>query len=98
MDRFGRLYSIVPAFTVMAIGLVLLGLADGATGVAVGVLIGGGNGLTSEPCSPGADLAPEEEDYLAGFNLVTNLRLRRPSGGQPVAGSPATIDRCARRS
>ena len=79
MDRFGRLYSIVPAFTVMAIGLVLLGLADSATGVAIAsVLIGGGNGLTSGAVlTLGADLAPEGEEgpYLAGFNLVTNLGL-----------------------
>ena len=47
MDRFGRLYSIVPAFTVMAIGLVMLGLADDATDVAIAsVLIGAGNGVT----------------------------------------------------
>ena len=79
MDRFGRLYSIVPAFTVMAIGLVLLGLADDATDVAIAsVLIGGGNGLTSGAVlTLGADLAPpgEQGPYLAGFNLVTNVGL-----------------------
>ncbi|MEM8706755.1 MAG: MFS transporter [Actinomycetota bacterium] len=79
MDRFGRLYSIVPAFTVMAIGLVLLGLADTATDVAVAsVLIGVGNGVTSGAVlTLGADLAPhgEEGPYLAGFTLVSNLGL-----------------------
>ena len=79
MDRFGRLYSIVPAFTVMAIGMVLLGLADNATDVAIAsVLIGLGNGATSGAVlTLGADLAPEGEQgpYLAGFNLVSNLGL-----------------------
>ena len=79
MDRFGRLYSIVPAFTVMAIGMVLLGLADTATDVAIAsVLIGLGNGATSGAVlTLGADLAPDGEQgpYLAGFNLVSNLGL-----------------------
>ncbi len=79
MDRFGRLYSIVPAFTLMAIGMVLLGLADNATDVALAsVLIGLGNGATSGAVlTLGADLAPEGEQgpYLAGFNLVSNLGL-----------------------
>lgn len=77
MDRLGRLYAIVPAFTVMAIGMVMLGLADTATDVAVAsVLIGAGNGVTSGAMlTLGADLAPAEEQgpYLAGFNLVTNF-------------------------
>ena len=79
MDRFGRLYSIVPAFTVMAIGLVMLGLADDATDVAIAsVLIGAGNGVTSGAVlTLGADLAPEGEEgpYFAGFTLVSNLGL-----------------------
>ena len=79
MDRFGRLYAIIPAFTVMAIGLVVLGLADTATEVAVAsVLIGAGNGVTSGAVlTLGADLAPkgEEGPFLAGFVLVSNLGL-----------------------
>lgn len=79
MDRFGRLYSIVPAFSVMALGMVLLGLASTATHVALAsVLIGLGNGATSGAVlTLGADLAPEGEQgpYLAGFNLVSNLGL-----------------------
>ena len=77
MDRFGRLYAIIPAFTVMAAGLVLLGLAGDATDVAIAsVLIGAGNGVTSGAVlTLGADLAPkgEEGPYLAGFTLVSNL-------------------------
>ena len=79
MDRFGRLSSIVPAFTVMAIGMVFLGLADSTVDVAfASVLIGLGNGATSGAVMTlGADLAPEGEQgpYLAGFNLVSNLGL-----------------------
>ncbi|MEM9466679.1 MAG: MFS transporter [Actinomycetota bacterium] len=79
MDRFGRLYAIIPAFSVMAVGLVLLGLADGAGDVAVAsILIGAGNGVTSGAVlTLGADLAPmgEEGPYLAGFTLVSNLGL-----------------------
>ena len=78
MDRFGRLYSIVPAFTVMAIGLVMLGLADDATDVAIAsVLIGAGNWSPRCGLTLGADLAPEGEEglYLAGFTLVSNLGL-----------------------
>ncbi|MEO0495241.1 MAG: MFS transporter [Actinomycetota bacterium] len=79
MDRFGRLTAIVPSFTIMAIGLVLLGLADDATDVAIAsVLIGAGNGASSGAVlTLGADLAPEGEEgpYLAGFTLVSNLGL-----------------------
>lgn len=79
MDRFGRLYAIVPAFTVMAAGMVLLGLSDTATDVAIAsVLIGLGNGATSGAVlTLGADLAPDGEQgpFLAGFNLVSNLGL-----------------------
>lgn len=79
MDRLGRLYAIVPAFTVMACGMVLLGLAEGVAGVAAAsVLIGLGNGVTSGAVlTLGADLAPEGEQgpYLAGFNLVSNMGL-----------------------
>lgn len=77
MDRWGRLHAIVPSFTVMAGGMVLLGLADTATDVAIAsVLIGAGNGFTSGAMlTLGADLAPEGEQgpYLAGYNLVTNF-------------------------
>lgn len=79
MDRLGRLYAIVPAFIVMAGGMVLLGLSGSATDVALAsVLIGAGNGVTSGAVlTLGADLAPDGEQgpYLAGFNLVSNLGL-----------------------
>ena len=48
MDRFGRLTAIVPAFSLMGIGLFALALADGGLAVALsGALIGVGNGLSS---------------------------------------------------
>ena len=63
----------------MQCGLVMLGLADNATDVAIAsVLIGAGNGVTSGAVlTLGADLAPEGEEgpYLAGFTLVSNLGL-----------------------
>ena len=98
MDRFGRLYSIVPAFTVMAIGLVMLGLADDATDVAIAsVLIGAGNGVTSGAVlTLGADLAPEGEEgpYLAGFTLVSNLGLfSAHSSSAPSPTPPGSMSR-----
>ncbi len=77
MDRFGRLYATVPAFSCMACGLVLLGLADTTSGVVVAsVVIGLGNGLSSGAIlTLGSDLAPEgaQGPFLAGFNLLTNI-------------------------
>lgn len=71
MDAFGRLTAIVPAFTLMGIGLFALSLADGGLPVALaGALIGVGNGLSSGTMMTlGADLAPEDStsQFLAGF-------------------------------
>lgn len=71
MDRFGRLYAMVPAFGLIAIGLVLLGLADSTTTVVVaGAVIGVGNGLSSGTMLTfGSDLAPADATgpFLAGL-------------------------------
>lgn len=71
MDAFGRLSAIVPAFSLMGIGLFALALADGGLPVALaGALIGVGNGLSSGTMMTlGADLAPEDStsQFLAGF-------------------------------
>jgi MFS family permease len=71
MDRYGRLRAIVPAFGLMAGGLLLLGAADDAAAVAVaGALVGLGNGLSAGTMlTLGSDLAPEEGTgpFLAGF-------------------------------
>lgn len=71
MDRFGRLKAIVPAFSLMAVGLFLLAAADSGTAVVIaGSVIGVGNGLSAGTMMTlGADLAPEEStsQFLAGF-------------------------------
>ena len=71
MDRFGRLWAIVPAFSLMAVGLILLGLATTGTEVVVaGIVIGVGNGLSAGTMlTLGSDLAPKESPgpFLAGF-------------------------------
>ena len=71
MDRFGRLKAIVPAFSLMGIGLFALALAEGGVVVALaGALIGVGNGLSSGTMMTlGTDLAPEDStsQFLAGF-------------------------------
>jgi MFS family permease len=71
MDRFGRLHAMVPAFTTIAIGLVMLGLADSTTTVVVaGAVIGVGNGLSSGTMLTfGSDLAPVDATgpFLAGL-------------------------------
>ncbi len=71
MDRFGRLFAMIPAFTCIAIGLVLLGLAE-STGAVVmaGVVIGVGNGLSDGTMLTfGSDLAPADATgpFLAGL-------------------------------
>ncbi|MEO6654105.1 MAG: MFS transporter [Ilumatobacteraceae bacterium] len=71
MDRFGRLYAIIPAFTMIAVGLVLLGLAQSTTAVVVaGAVIGIGNGLSAGTMLTfGSDLAPADSTapFLAGL-------------------------------
>ncbi len=76
MDRFGRLHAMVPAFTLMSAGLVLLGLADSTGAVVVAtVVIGMGNGLSAGTIlTLGTDLAPVDAQgpFLAGFSLMGN--------------------------
>jgi MFS family permease len=71
MDRFGRLKAIVPAFSLMGLGLFALALADSTALVVLsGALIGVGNGLSSGTMMTlGTDLAPEDStsQFLAGF-------------------------------
>lgn len=62
MDHVGRLAAMVPAFSLIAVGLVLLGTAD-TTGRAIvgGVVMGIGNGLSSGSLlTVGSDLAPDD--------------------------------------
>lgn len=71
MDTFGRLRAIIPAFGLMALGLILLGLARGTTEVVIaGVVIGLGNGLSAgSMLTLGSDLAPSDSpsQFMAAF-------------------------------
>lgn len=74
MDTFGRLTAIVPAFCLMALGLLALSVADGGLLIALaGAVIGVGNGLSSGTMMTlGTDLAPEDStsQFLAGFHSL----------------------------
>ncbi|MCP4225195.1 MAG: MFS transporter, partial [Actinomycetia bacterium] len=71
MDRYGRLFAIVPAFGLMGVGLLVLGLVDTAEGVIIaGAVIGVGNGMSAGTLlTLGSDLAPPDNraPFLAGF-------------------------------
>ena len=71
MDRYGRLFAMVPAFGIIAVGLVMLGVADTTTSVVIaGAVIGVGNGLSSGTMLTfGSDLAPADSTgpFLAGL-------------------------------
>ena len=75
MDRFGRLSSMVPAFSLMAVGLTLLAMADTvAMAVVAGVVMGLGNGLSAgSMITLSTDLAPVEEPgpFIAGFHTLS---------------------------
>ena len=74
MDRFGRKHAIIPSFLLQAVGMVLLPLASGATGLLVFTcLIGLGNGLGSGTMMTlGSDLAPREAlgEFLGVWRLI----------------------------
>jgi MFS family permease len=80
MDRFGRLWGMVPAFSLIALGLVSLGFAwfaDSLVGVVLaGVLVGVGNGMSSgSVLTLGSDLAPSDapSEFLAGLSAIGDL-------------------------
>ena len=77
MDRFGRLAAIVPSFTLIAVGLAVLGFAEStSTAVAGGAVIGLGNGLSSGSLlTLGSDLAPAEQPgpFLAAFGVLQDV-------------------------
>ncbi len=73
MDRFGRLYAIVPAFSLMALGLLVLGLSATTTGAIVaGVVMGVGNGMSAGTMlTLGGDLAPPDSGpFLAALGMM----------------------------
>lgn len=80
MDRFGRLWGMVPAFGLIALGLIALGFAWFASSVVgvilAGVLMGVGNGMSSGAIlTLGSDLAPSDAtaEFLAGLAAVQSI-------------------------
>ncbi|MGH1501975.1 MAG: MFS transporter [Acidimicrobiales bacterium] len=77
MDRFGRLFAIVPSFTLLGVGLLVLSRADGTTGVAVAaVVMGVGNGLGSGTMlTLSSDLAPVASParFLASMGAIRDV-------------------------
>ena len=76
MDRFGRLFTIVPSFALTSIGFVTLGLASGGWLLAIAaVVLGVGNGLSAGLLlTLGTDLAPEgnEGPFLGRFGAMSD--------------------------
>lgn len=77
MDRFGRLAAMVPSFSLIALGLVVLGFADTtAVAVAAGAIMGVGNGLSSGALlTLGSDLAPADSPgpFLAAIAVIQDV-------------------------
>ncbi len=74
MDRFGRLYAIVPSFLLVSVGLVLLGYADTAAQIALaGMVMGVGNGIgAGTMLTLASDLAPADArgQVLSGLAVL----------------------------
>jgi MFS family permease len=73
MDRFGRLHAIVPAFSLLGVGLLVLGLGDTTSGAVVaGVIMGIGNGMSAGTMlTLGGDLAPADAGpFLAALGMM----------------------------
>ena len=77
MDRFGRKYSAVPSFAILAIGVGMLAFATNYVELmAIGVLIGLGNGLGSgSMMTLGADLSPPGAtgEFLGIWRLIGDI-------------------------
>jgi len=77
MDRFGRLAAIVPAFSLIGVGMLVLSAADSVAMVLVaGVIMGVGNGIGSgSMLTLGSDLAPEDSpgQFLSALASIQNL-------------------------
>jgi MFS family permease len=73
MDRFGRLAAIVPAFSLLGIGMLVLGLYTTVTGAIVaGVVMGVGNGMSAGTMlTLGGDLAPPDSGpFLSALGMM----------------------------
>lgn len=92
MDRFGRKWAIVPSFTLQALGMALVPLADGfGTLAAAACLIGLGNGLGSGTIMTlGSDLAPPEAvgEFLGVWRLIGD---GGSMGGPVLVGALADV-------
>lgn len=77
MDRFGRLAAMIPSFTLIAIGLMVLAFAETTAAMVVaGVVMGVGNGLSSGTMlTLGSDLAPPEEPapFLSAIAVIQDM-------------------------
>ena len=77
MDRYGRLTAIVPAFSLIGIGLLMLSTADTAAMVTIaGAVMGIGNGMSAGTMlTLGTDLAPDDSpgQFLSALASVQNL-------------------------
>lgn len=95
-DRFGRKVVAVPCMTLLALGLILVPLTRGFWPlVAVGVLLGIGNGLGSGiVMTLGADFSPDRERaaFLGVWNLLGHLGA---TGGPLIASAVAAVSLAA---
>jgi MFS family permease len=77
MDRFGRLAAMIPSFSLIAIGLLILAAADTvAVAVLAGAVMGIGNGLSSGALlTLGSDLAPSDSPgpFLAAIAVIQDV-------------------------
>ena len=77
MDRFGRLWCMVPAYGLMAVGLFWLAVVDtAATAIAASIVVGVGNGLASGTMlTLSSDLAPADDPgpFLAAIATISDI-------------------------
>jgi MFS family permease len=77
MDRYGRLAAMVPAFGLIAVGLLMLGFAESTTAVVLaGTVMGIGNGMSAGTMlTLGSDLAPADatSEFLAGMAVMQDV-------------------------
>ncbi len=76
MDRFGRLSAIVPAFSLLGIGMLVLGIWPSVAGAIVaGVVMGVGNGMSAGTMlTLGGDLAPSDPGpFLSALGMTQDV-------------------------
>jgi MFS family permease len=92
MDRYGRKFAYVPSFLIQALGMALIPLTAGFTGLVFATLIiGFGNGLGSGTMMTlGADLSPPESvgEFLGVWRLIGDTG---QSAAPIIVGSVADV-------